>query len=439
MSDPKPTEQPPAAQLEKHDEAAALAPEALQANDQPLEAPVAAPPATIANEEAEPQALQPTGETPTKELSTANHDPIAPLSEATKPESSSPAELPEYITKIAGLAQFFEQLPKIVTETGYSEMWGVHLKSHEDVPTVNVLIKFLRANEGNVQAAQDQLRKALEWRKQTDPMALVESGRYSAAKYNGLGYLTTYEQDGRPLVFTWNIYGAVKNVNTTFADSNEFVKWRAALMEMAVQDLKMKDATEVIDYDGTKDPYQMIQVHDYLNVKFLRMDPVVRVATKQTIEVFSTAYPELLREKFFVNVPSIMGWMFSAMKLFLSRNTTRKFHPIANGANLAREFPAAIGDQIPKTYGGKGPELKDGARTVPLVEDEVKSEQVDRENQPVQVASEMNASPAPEKSEQTVAQDATATPGDQPAMPTSQPTKDAVVTEEVKPVGEVAK
>jgi hypothetical protein len=97
----------------------------------------------------------------------------------------------------------------------------VQLKDSEDVPTVNVLIKFLRANEGNVQGAQDQLRKALEWRKKTDPLALVESGRYSATKYGGLGYLTTYEQDGRPLVFTWNIYGAVKDVSATFGDSDE--------------------------------------------------------------------------------------------------------------------------------------------------------------------------------------------------------------------------
>jgi hypothetical protein len=37
------------------------------------------------------------------------------------------------------------------------------------------------------------------------------------------------------------------------------------VMELAVQDLKMKDATEVIEYDG-EDPYQMIQVHDYGSV-----------------------------------------------------------------------------------------------------------------------------------------------------------------------------
>ena len=139
-------------------------------------------------------------------------------------------------------------------------------------------------------------------------------------------------------------------------------------MELAVKDLKMDQATSVIDYEG-EDPYQMIQVHDYLNVSFLRMNPSVKAATKKTIDVFATAYPELLREKFFVNVPSIMGWMFAAIKVFLSKNTTRKFHPISNGANLAREFPPAVKEQFPKIYGGSAPALHEGARTVTLEED----------------------------------------------------------------------
>ena len=137
-------------------------------------------------------------------------------------------------------------------------------------------------------------------------------------------------------------------------------------MELAIKEMKLGEATSVIEYDG-EDPYQMLQVHDYQNVKFLRMNPTIRAATRKTIDVFSTAYPELLREKFFVNVPAIMGWMFAAMKMFLSKNTTRKFHPISNGANLAREFPT-LEDKFPKTYGGKGPELKESAKTVMLEE-----------------------------------------------------------------------
>lgn len=195
-----------------------------------------------------------------------------------------------------------------------------------------------------------------------------------------------------------------------------------------MQDLKMKDATEVIDYDGEKDPYQMIQVHDYLNVKFFRMDPSVRAATKKTIDVFSTAYPELLREKFFVNVPSIMGWMFSAMKLFLSRNTTRKFHPISNGANLAREFPAAIADKIPKTYGGKGPELKDEARTVQLVEDQVEPEAKKEESKPVEASSESAAPAVPPKDEEPAKEDA----------PKEEAAKEEPVKEDVAAPAEVA-
>lgn len=141
-----------------------------------------------------------------------------------------------------------------------------------------------------------------------------------------------------------------------------------------MQDLKMKDATTVIDYDGQNDPYQMIQVHDYKNAKFFRMDPKMGTAIKKTIDVFATAYPELLREKFFVNTPFILGWGFGTAKRWLSRNTIRKFHPITKGINLARELPISVSVQIPKAYGGHGADLKDVGRTVALVEDEVFAE-----------------------------------------------------------------
>ncbi|PYH98378.1 CRAL/TRIO domain-containing protein [Aspergillus ellipticus CBS 707.79] len=271
---------------------------------------------------------------------------------------------PEYLAKNPALSQFFDRLPSILSSTSYNEMWGVSLKDSADVPTVNVLIKFLRANEGNVKLAEEQLTKALQWRKEMNPIALAD-GHYNAEKFSGLGYVTKYtEENGSEVITTWNIYGNVKNVEATFGDSDEFIKWRVALMELAIKDLKLNESTTVIEYDG-EDPYQMLQVHDYLNVSFLRLNPTIRAATKKTIEVFATAYPELLREKFFVNVPTIMGWMFAAMKVFLSKNTTRKFHPISNGVNLAREFPS-LKDHFPKPYGGNGPALEDGALTVKL-------------------------------------------------------------------------
>ncbi|KAJ5958433.1 uncharacterized protein N7479_005583 [Penicillium vulpinum] len=339
--------------------------ETVEAVDKPVETPATTTESTeqtVAKDESTSAPVEEVAATDDAAATTATAE-----SEAAKPEEPK-VEKPAYLSKNPALSELFGRLPTILENTGHTEMWGVPLKDSDDIPTVNVLIKFLRANEGNAKAAETQLSSALQWRKEVNPLALAESAKYSAAKFGGLGYLTTYEENGRPLVFTWNIYGAVKDITATFSNTDEFVQWRAALMELAVQDLKMKDATEVIEYDG-EDPYQMVQVHDYMNVKFFRMDPSVRAATKKVIEVFATAYPELLSEKFFVNVPAIMGWMFTAMKFILSRNTTRKFHPITNGANLAREFSPSIAAQIPKAYGGKGPELKESARFIPLVED----------------------------------------------------------------------
>ncbi|KAE8144819.1 CRAL-TRIO domain-containing protein [Aspergillus avenaceus] len=363
-----PESQPPTQPAETTTQGtAAPAPEAQPEQPKPAE-PTPNDTTTTTEEPSKPEApKEAEAEAPAPAPAPAPEAESAPAQEQ-QGEEKPVDNKPEYLAKNPALAELFDHLPAILSKTGHHEMWGVALKDSEDIPTVNVLIKFLRANEGNVKLAEEQLTKALEWRKQTNPAALVE-GRYSSNKFGGLGYQSTYkEADGKETVITWNIYGSVKDLSNTFGDLDEFIKWRVALMELAVKDLKLDQATSVIDYEG-EDPYQMIQVHDYMNVSFLRLNPSVKAATKKTVDVFSTAYPELLREKFFVNVPSLMGWMYAAIKVFLSKNTTRKFHPVSNGANLAREFPAAVKDQLPKVYGGNGPALQEGARAVSLEED----------------------------------------------------------------------
>lgn len=129
-------------------------------------------------------------------------------------------------------------------------------------------------------------------------------------------------------------------------------------MELSLKELDLPSATTPIPEEGT-DPYRMIQVHDYLNVSFLRMDPSTRAASKETIQTFGMAYPELLKEKFFVNVPLVMGWVFTGMKVFLSAETVKKFHPLSYGSNLAGELPG-FGPELPVAYGGKGGDVTEG-------------------------------------------------------------------------------
>jgi hypothetical protein len=151
----------------------------------------------------------------------AKDKPAESAAAEVKPEEPAGPALPSYLAKNKALADFFEKLPAILEGTGHKEMWGVALKDSDDVPTVNVLIKFLRANEGNVKDAVDQLKKALAWRKKMDPAALAES-QFSMSKFKDLGYVTTHTNDkGHPVLVTWNIYGAVKKLTATFGDVDE--------------------------------------------------------------------------------------------------------------------------------------------------------------------------------------------------------------------------
>ncbi|KAJ3563074.1 hypothetical protein NPX13_g8326 [Xylaria arbuscula] len=252
----------------------------------------------------------------------------------------------------------------------YPEIWGVTLADPAThVPSQIVLQKYLNANDGDIVKAKDQLTKTLDWRKKTKPLELIKQ-TFSKEKFGGLGYVTTHsaeekDGDGKDApreIFTWNVYGSVKSIDVTFGNLEEFINWRVALMEQAVQELSLSTATVPITADPDADPYKMFQVHDYKGVSFLRQAPQVKAASTETIRVFATAYPELLKEKFFVNVPAVMGFMYGFMKLFVAARTIKKFHPMSNGANLAKEdfggSKVPLGKTLPPEYGGTGADLK---------------------------------------------------------------------------------
>lgn len=117
------------------------------------------------------------------------------------------------------ISKLSARLPSITKSVDYSEMWGVQLGNPDShVPTKVVLQKFLRANNGDVAAAEKQLTAALEWRKKMDPTALAAAS-YDEAKFGGLGYVTVHKDEAsKETVMTWNIYGAVKSFKETFGD-----------------------------------------------------------------------------------------------------------------------------------------------------------------------------------------------------------------------------
>ncbi|CEF77391.1 hypothetical protein SNK03_005262 [Fusarium graminearum] len=327
---------------------------------------------------AAPAVVEPTAETTTETTAEVRDEKPAQAG-SSAPETS--------------LAKLDGRLNDICSKAQHKEMWGVQLSSINHIPTMVVLQKFLRANNDDPVAAEKQLTQALQWRKKMNPTALVTQ-TFDKSKFNDLGFVTAHNgENNKETIITWNIYGAVKDKKATFGNVEEFIKWRAAIMEISVQKLKLDQVTEPIP-EGGEDPYQMIQVHDYLNVSFFRVDPAVKAASKETISVFSMAYPELLSHKYFVNVPAIMGWMFGAMKLFLAPATLRKFHPMTSGTTLSTELKS-ITSSLPKEYGGLGPSVKEG-QTVLLAEtgetDATSPKSAANETTPIPVADD--ASPA---------------------------------------------
>ncbi|OBW65298.1 MAG: Uncharacterized protein AUREO_046420 [Aureobasidium pullulans] len=252
------------------------------------------------------------------------------------------------------LLRFSAELGDIIKEAG-----GQPAPFH----TLLILQKFLRANAGQVNAASSQLLGALKWRKEFKPLE-VKKQVFDKTKFQGLGYVTRLkgvpdsvnEED----VATFNIYGAVKDTKKTFGSLDEFIRWRVALMELTLENLQLSSATQPIpDYGKGSDPYQALQIHDYLRVSFLRQPPEVKAASQKAIHLFSAHYPETLSKKYFVNVPLVMQWMFGAMQVFMAKETVRKMQWMSYGEELHKYLGASVG----KEYGGQGPELEGNSVT----------------------------------------------------------------------------
>ena len=119
-----------------------------------------------------------------------------------------------------------EELWALASSHGHPEIWGVTLAdpaSH--IPTQVVLQKYLNAYDGDLAKSKETLIKTLDWRAKTRPLDLLKR-QFNRNKFAGLGYTTVYadvdatDPEARE-VFTWNIYGGVKELNETFGNLQE--------------------------------------------------------------------------------------------------------------------------------------------------------------------------------------------------------------------------
>lgn len=186
------------------------------------ETPAEAAPADSAKEDAAPAESAP-------EPAPKDPEPAPATAEETKtaaPPADGTAKKAEAATKtppVKPLAKLFAELASIKKEADYGEMWGVELSDETHVPSTIVLEKFLRANNKDVTKARAQLTDALKWRKRIQPAKLLAETEFDPAKFSGLGYVTIYPKTDKheKEILTWNIYGGVKDIKSTFGNVEE--------------------------------------------------------------------------------------------------------------------------------------------------------------------------------------------------------------------------
>jgi phosphatidylinositol transfer protein SFH5 len=189
-------------------ESAGISPElqAVKLDDKPSEAPKEEPtttavPGTAVRQPATEEAPPPQQETTEK----------PPSSGPTWPELSADHPLSKLLAK----------LPDLLKSIDHTEVYGLDISDPTSFHAKLILQKFLRANENDVQKAEEQLRGTLEWRKEFQPLKVLDE-EHSKDKFGALGYVTHLKNVPGSLreeeIVTWNIYGAVKDNKKTFGD-----------------------------------------------------------------------------------------------------------------------------------------------------------------------------------------------------------------------------
>ncbi|CDO68397.1 hypothetical protein BN946_scf184815.g44 [Trametes cinnabarina] len=219
-------------------------------------------------------------------------------------------------------------------------LWGVSLTTEPNAKTSVVLAKFARARNLDVAQAAEMLVSTLKWREEFKIDDVMHE-EFDEETFGRLGKVYGKDKDGHPVI--WNLYGAVKDMKAVFEDVPKFIRWRVQFMEESIK---------LLDFETVD---QMVQIHDYEGVSMTQRDANQKAAAKQATTIFQERYPEFLSRKFFINVPTLLTWIFWLFKPLISANTLAKMSVVGSGAKtIGAELSQVIDPkELPKRYGGE--------------------------------------------------------------------------------------
>ncbi|TFK39893.1 CRAL-TRIO domain-containing protein [Crucibulum laeve] len=318
----------------------------------PTEPPAAAPTAAaVTSSTVPPTATETAAAAPSTTAPVAATDKKPSTAAADeKPEPQNPLTERFSEAEWTALKAFRAELPNILAEAYPDKpnakvtpitLWGVKIDPNvKDARASVVLMKFLRARNLSVRDATDMFVSTLRWRESFNIEAALEE-KFPEDIFGQLGHVYGHDKEGRPVVY--NLYGANKDLKAVFGDVQRFIRWRVALMERSVALLDFRE----ID--------QTIQIHDYEGVSLSSRDANSKSAASEATNIFQSHYPELLYKKFFINVPTLLNWIFWAFKPLISANTLAKMTVVGTGHHALKKvlLPHINASDLPERYGGE--------------------------------------------------------------------------------------
>lgn len=213
-------------------------------------------------------------------------------------------------------------------------MWGVDIEV-AGYPQSVVLLKYLRAEEFDVDKAEKRIVQTLIWRAECQVDYLKEAEL--PKEFLGHDVIDGQDVDGRPLFLSR--FGGM-DLKAVFGDAEAFVRYRVKLMELAIDKLDFQPGQ----------PEDLCQVHDYSGVPLSGFGGEVKDCVNIISKVFADHYPEFKGKTVFVNFPSVFTTLFAAFSVFLPERTKKKF--VILGDDPALYFEHIPPDTLPVNLGG---------------------------------------------------------------------------------------
>ena len=201
----------------------------------------------------------------------------------------------------------------------------------------DVLFRYLRAREFNIELSMKLLLSTLKWRDEFGTWNVADRYENELRKEMDTGkiYRSGKDKFGRPILY-------LRNRHQNTKDPENQMRFLAYVLELATHTMDITKGVEkwviVIDFKG----------QTWSNTPSLSI-------TKQTIDILLTHFPERLGVAFFVDFPKFFQVIWSAVQPFLTETTRQKIRFV--GGPPESIYPAMADviddDQIEKEFGGK--------------------------------------------------------------------------------------